>query len=270
MIDLHIILYVNEQCSQQTNFNKCHYDDMIKIYFCNHTVNNKRPNSIVIHFMRKKDDSIYVYNTEQMTAPGYRHMINEYPDDTIIIDYSYTNADIIKNKKIIVLPMLYHRNILFKFNTEIEYDVCIIGGLSSKRRYIYDKLKEEGINIININGYGDKRDREISKCKVLLNIHKDNTRNVFEFFRCSQIVFNKIIVVSEYTDVSKERDINKFVVDHCIFSKYDKLVDDVIDVIENYKYFKQKIYDNFDEKKLISLSKQHIREFNTFMMKVNS
>ena len=63
--------------------------------------------------------------------------------------------------------------------------------------------------------------------------------------RCNRCIFNKVIVVTE-----KSIDIDYELKDYIIECEYDKLVETTIEVLNNYKYYYNKLFANFDIDKI--------------------
>lgn len=76
-----------------------------------------------------------------------------------------------------------------------------------RRRKVIDFLRTNGFSVNIIAGYDDDRDIEISKCKILLNIHgqinekmvpeDDECSNVFEHIRCDRLLETGYFILSE-------------------------------------------------------------------------
>ena len=48
-----------------------------------------------------------------------------------------------------------------------------------------------------VAGWGQERDQELFKHKILVNIGLSHDRMIFEALRCYRCLFNKMIVISE-------------------------------------------------------------------------
>jgi hypothetical protein len=80
-----------------------------------------------------------------------------------------------------------------------EYDAAIvIDPSSSKRRFdAIEAIVASGMTVHKVSGWGDHRDREIGKARVLLNIHYSDTYNVYEALRCERWRFAGMPILSE-------------------------------------------------------------------------
>ena len=184
---------------------------------------------------------MYLVNVEQCTIQEYYNSLNDILIKNIqVIDYSNENIKILNNNSnMIHLPYQYNDsevNILKEYikNSEKQYDVAFVGHLSTKRQKIYDELVKKGIKMLHVNNkWGHDRDKSISQAKILLNIHFDETYNIYEPLRCDRWAFAGMPVISENSLHSDTLDINSLIV----FGEYDHLVDQIVYNIHNYDQF---------------------------------
>lgn len=141
-------------------------------------------------------------NTEQLSDPArfkeYNSMIR---DGVEVYDYSRDNIKI--SGKGTYLPYRETKEEVAKLkgflDVKKEYDVAIvIDASSSKRRF--DAIEANiasGIKVHKVSGWGDHRDREIGKARILLNIHYSDTYNIYEALRCERWRFAGMPIISE-------------------------------------------------------------------------
>jgi len=108
-----------------------------------------------------------------------------------------------------------------------------------RRRNVVDFLRKNGFKVNIIAGYGDDRDIELSKCKIILNIHgqinnnnnpgPDECSNIFEHIRCDRLLKAGFIILSEKSDNLDIDFINKYSNLKCI--DYNEFFN--IDIINN-------------------------------------
>ena len=98
------------------------------------------------------------------------------------------------------------------------------GSKSSKRQKILDDLEKSGIKINIIKLWGDERDKELAKCKVILNIHYSDEYKIFESARCEPWLKLGVPVISEKSLDDDPR---------CIVSEYDSLVQTTLEYLKN-------------------------------------
>lgn len=176
-------------------------------------------------------ENIILFNIEQLSRKNFKLKC---PPETIVLDYALGNLDFINNEKYCI-PYLYNPKEVYNFSK--IYDVCFIGGLSPKRKNILTKLKQKGIKVNRIKGWGNDRDQKLFKHKILLNISFDDDYKVFEAIRCNRCVHNKMIVISDF-----KIDMDKIPLrQHIFFTPYNLLVDTVMYALKNYKEVYEKL-----------------------------
>ena len=170
-----------------------------------------------------------IYNLEQMD-PCNQVLIDRLvrlSERHIIWDYNMRNIEILRKAgargKIMFAPigiMPSLRQIPINLNKDI--DVLFYGSVNSRRKYILDLLKGNGINIhVAFGVYGPQRDELISRSKIVLNLHFYDT-SILEMVRLSYLFFNSKAVVSECYDNS---DIPIGLENAALFSSYHGLID---------------------------------------------
>jgi len=202
-------------------------------------------------FLQKLDDTyknIYLINTEQLSVQDRREKINSRPSFINMIDYLDTNLKYYNsNFNTYLLPYQINHDEIY--NLSKTEDICIIKDLSSNRKHIIDRLQiEKNIKVNIIEGWQKERDEILFKHKILLNISyfAENNCKVLETFRCDRCIYNKMIVISDMKD-----DIESYYLkDHMLFVEYDKIPDIVQDVLQNYEYYYNKLFENFDYQKI--------------------
>ena len=173
------------------------------------------------------------YNTEQLTRESsLSQVISISKNDNVleIWDYSLINIEILKKnniKNVKHVPLdspEWYINKLKTFQQEnFEYEVGFCGYLSDRREKILNELKSKGVKINTILSWGDERDKELAKCKIILNIHYEDNTNIFESARCEPWLKVGIPVITEKSLDDDPR---------CIISDYENLVQTTIDYLE--------------------------------------
>lgn len=172
------------------------------------------------------------YNTEQLSRQNMLNQIIDISKNNNILeiwDYSLANIEIlkinnIKNVKHVPLesPQWYINKIKSFQKSSYDYDIGFCGYLSERRNKILKELKERGVKINIIELWGDERDKELAKCKIILNIHCSDDYKIFESARCEPWLKLGIPVISENSLDDDSR---------CIISKYENLVQTVLNKI---------------------------------------
>ncbi len=221
--------------------------------------------------------NIFILNTEQLSRTIMKELLlsnikllidikKNNPNITIgILDYSIENYIIIKDmisKNNYQLDIYY---IPYQFNNKenkklVKFSENTLSNISytytdSKYRFkIINQLKKKYTNIEMVHGWNDKRDIEIGKSKVLLNIHYDKTYNIFESLRCDRWIFSGKIILSENCLYNDKIDLKDFI----FFEKYENLVDKTKDILENYKNYLNIYEQNKDKLNQIILNRKKI------------
>jgi Glycosyl transferase family 2 len=193
----------------------------------------------------KELPNIYFWNTEQLTVSKNLDKINTL-HNIPILDYSTLNLSLMVNHKpTYYLPYQYNDTeiITLKFlisKNQKLYDVAFCGLVTPKRQFILDLLKNNNIKVnIICEKWNYERDIEISKAKILLNIHADDNSHIYESIRCDRWAFAGMIVISEDCLDQNELDINHLIQ----FTKYEHLVNKIIETINHY----DETYDHFSK-----------------------
>ena len=171
------------------------------------------------------------FNTEQLTRPLVLKKIVisiKHTNPVEVWDYSAINVQILKEQGIeakhvpLVSPKGYIERLQL-WRDKIEFDVGFCGTMNKRRKTIFDKIKEGGRTVQIIPFYGDERDKRLAKCRILINIHYDETYSVFESARCEPWLQLGVTVISE---TSLDND------DRCINVPYDSLAKTALEHLE--------------------------------------
>ena len=187
--------------------------------------------------------NMILLNIEQITTPKFKDMMKEVLLKNIkVIDYSIENINLIKefsDNPIGYLPYQYEPSEISKLETFVKnvpkfFDVAFTGWLSPRRKEIISSLQNKGFKVQLVkNEWANSRDFKITSAKLLLNVHYNESYNVYEAIRCDRWTFSGMMIVSEDSFENEALDINKLV----IFEKYDKLVDKISEILENYNKY---------------------------------
>ena len=183
--------------------------------------------------------NVYVLNTEQLTVSYEKYRINSYPKYIKMLDYSKSNFKYYDGYYVKFLQ--YQLNLDEIYNIPKTKLICMMkpNGINTTdyRQIIIDKLKLNNINIDLISGWKKERDIELFSHKILLNISNTPDYKIFESIRCDRCLFNKMIIISD----KKEDYDTYYYKDYIIFEDYDKIIDKVNDVINNYDTYYKKL-----------------------------
>ena len=200
-------------------------------------------------------------NVEILTEQNRLNHIHEIINTGVkVLDYSLTNILIMK-RLIETNSIQYPHNIYhlpYQFNqcekkhiehtscdVVYEYDAGIINafpktdlGNTSRRTNIFEQLSEEpGIKCLNIVGWGRTRDREIQKCRIIVNVHHFDSFLVFEDIRCARLIFANKLIVSEKNINNELVDLKDFI--H--WSEYDNILATVKHILANFDHYQTQL-----------------------------
>lgn len=151
-----------------------------------------------IHEVSLPDNTI-IFNTEQI-GEGFADNEDylELLSKGEVWDYSQINIDALKARginaklcEIGYMPVLTDLPSAFQ-----DIDVVFCGSLNERRKKILSDLKDSGVGIVPIIGYGHWRNGFLARAKIVLNMHFYDAK-IFEVVRCSHLMANSKCIVSE-------------------------------------------------------------------------
>jgi len=198
-----------------TNIKEIQFINPDKILF----VNNIHDTTVFDVF---KNIEIGILNIDCLFIPIYINdiltIVNSYPNIKIY-DYSLKNIELLKKYNIQTEFLEYEYDddeikYLKELNDNQEkiYDFGLIAyhkdiSCSHRRRIIVDILQFYGYKVNVICGFRKQRDIELSKCKIILNIHQQNFNiecRTFEHLRCNRLLYAGFKILSEVSYVNDE------------------------------------------------------------------
>lgn len=210
-----VVDYLREKGIHCTIINNIiHNDDDLYVIFGlnNFTIHSYVPKNYIAVQLEQSG----VPNTNWFT-PLYFKLLNGAHE---VWDYSMTNINNLKKNitaPLVYMPLLYMKHLTpnKRLNVEKDIDVLFIGLINDKRKNIIDKLRNNGINVVdgkNYNLWGEERINFIKRSKIILNIHYYENA-ILETARLSYALsLGECIVVSEYSaDKLLDRSYSKFV-----------------------------------------------------------
>jgi hypothetical protein len=207
---------------------------------------------------------VIIFNTEQNTRNTYylEHILNMMKMGFKIMDYHLGNIELMNKMtnhqykdKILYLPPLYCPDDKL-YESKKSKDICFVGTLTDYRQKLLKRLGKR-FNIDTIQDFGEIRDKNMSKYKILLNLHADPDYQVFETIRCYRCVFNKILVISQQKLIKENSEIESF----CYFSNDDNLERTIDLILSNYDKIISEKYKNIDIDYFRDWSKKKMENF---------
>jgi hypothetical protein len=284
------ILYVNSYIKYIIDLlkliiieNKLHINVIIGNNFYNFNNNNKviRININWEHTLVKKNGRGVMSNCIEGnvftdTGDNYLVRIDRYEElnnSDIVIDYSIPNIYNIYtsnkynnffNKLVYISPALFNYNFQNYINNDREINILttFINTNEPRRRALLDNIKLANLDHKNINNCFD--DDALMKLylntKIIINIHQTEHHHTFEELRVLPALLMGVIVISEKSPLNNLIPYNDFI----IWSSYDNIIETVNKIINNYKYYYDKI---FTSSNLLSrLHKNNIKKFKNKLM----
>ena len=183
-------------------------DHLLPYLQSTHSPERSYPLLIADHGYPPSDTPILYYNTEQLTRKREYDRITERlrnPDIVEIWDYSTANIAIlraagfmnVRHVPVSTCPETVEKLRYWIATQPKEYDIAFCGAQSPRRDAILQPLQSRGLRVHNISAWGDERDKEITRCHVLLNIHYADDFNVFESVRCDPLLAAGMPVITE-------------------------------------------------------------------------
>lgn len=181
-----------------------------------------------------------VLNTEQLTNLQKRQQFMRQMKN-VHVDYSSVNLRFSNVSNKFFIPYQLNPKEIRHTDVPKLFDVVIVQPKSERRICIYQQLVKRGFRCAIAQGWGDDRDDVIRRGKILLNIHFSPDYNVYESIRCDRWVMNKTMVVSETSLLP-----NDPVVNHVIFVPYNKIVEKVTEILQDYDNHYEKLFQEFN------------------------
>jgi hypothetical protein len=253
-----ILIDKTDKCSVWKIGDKIEINDDHDIVLFMQVIPNKC-NEIV--FKNTKQTNVFLCNTEQMSnyidefihhiKPFFEYIQkNKYDIRFGIVDYSEANLRILKQHDFITSNNIQCHYIPYQYKKEEidflksvkleEKKVCTCGTMTERRANITQKLMSDNmIKIDPIMGFGDLRDKQLMKYRILVNLGVADDHNIYEHIRCDRLIFSGMIIVSEHRFDEKLLDIYDLV----IWCDIDQLGEKIRAVIRNYEQYKKMITD---------------------------
>jgi len=226
-------------------------------------------------FTELKNTTFGYLNTEPLNLPNrintVINILNKFPQ-LEYFDYSNSNLKILKENNIDIQNKIYLSymsnkndldvltNLLVKSAPKL-YDFGIIktlgGVVTERRQLVIDFLLKNNFTLNIIEGWGLDRDTELSKCRIILNIHGNlntNVSNIFEHIRCDRLLESGFNILSETSYELDEEFINKY--DNLKLIEYNDFfkIDNIVEIYNNW--LPNKLHNNYV---LNILKNTHIR-----------
>jgi hypothetical protein len=230
----------------------------------------------LIEILKNYNSKIIIINTEYINNFNINNMICKIHNECKninILEYNVLNISIYKQKfnniKWYFIPLCYNIYLEEYYNSQItnkinynnkDIDIIFYGSLNNRRNLILENLKNK-YNIVIVPSDNSKNTNKelcclIERSKIVLNIIYYADNNIFDYYRNSFLLANKILLISEspanknYEIENKLEDLEK----NIISADYDNLVNTVQKYIniseEEYNNLVNKQYESFKKYKM--------------------
>ena len=199
---------------------------------------------------------------------------DEMNNSDIIIDYSIPNIYNVKScdifsdfskKHIYISQSIYNLNFT-KENREIVILTTFINTLEERRHRFINDINCETIPHVNINNCFEKTDLQklYMKTKIIINIHQTPHHHTFEELRVLPALECGVIVISEESPLKELIPYNELI----IWSSYNKIIEKIKEVINNYDYYYELIFSRNNLNKLSQLNDINYKILNDKILSI--
>uniref|UniRef100_A0A6C0H8S0 Uncharacterized protein n=1 Tax=viral metagenome TaxID=1070528 RepID=A0A6C0H8S0_9ZZZZ len=247
---------------------------IINITLCNNNYNFMNTNKTIkininyTHTLVKKDGRDTSVDTpygevEDEDNNKYLVRIEEYEElneSNIVIDYSIPNiinantCELFNNfsKKYIYISSSIYDTYFIKDNRHIPILTTFIDTSQPRRATLLSNIYNLKLPHINVNNCFNKDDLQIlyKNTKIMINIHQTSEHHTFEELRVLPALECGIITICENSPLSESIPYH----DYIIWSSYDNIIQQTIEVLNNYDYYHDLIFVN---EKTYKLSEFH-------------
>ena len=172
---------------------------------------------IVVHKCEQYPEKYIMFNSEQLSRQDQlKNLIAEAAREGCVEvwDYSAANVSILAANGVVArhLPLQCSESYLSRlraYRAEGQiYDFGFCGAISRRRAAFINAFMMKGVRVHIVKSFGEERDRELAKCRVLLNFHYADDYKIFESARCEPWVTIGVPVISEHSIDNDPRCIN--------------------------------------------------------------
>jgi len=177
--------------------------------------------------------------------PNYENL----QKNDIVIEYSIPNIINIQtselfteySKKLVyIAPVIYDIQNPSMESRNINCITMFYDIYQERRRKLLENIYTNGINSINVNNCFSKSDlyNLYSNIKIMLNIHQTPHHHTFEELRVLPAILNGVLVICEDSPLKEKIPYNDFI----IWSPYDKIIDKLKEVENDYVGYWERIF----------------------------
>jgi hypothetical protein len=225
---------------------------IMNVYCLTYTIEHN-----VLEIIKNSNATILLINTEYYkhhSVSNLLNIINENKLNFYFMEYNIINYNFIKenypNVNLYFSPLLYHSYLEIYYKDQIDnkfiswnnkdIDVLFVGRKNERRMKILDEIsKKYKVHIIS-DYTGDNENKNIcshyERSKIVINILYEDENSIFDYYRNTFLISNKILVVSEKPkniNFEIENYLNGY--EHILFvAEYDNFYNIVDNILKNY------------------------------------
>ena len=198
------------------------------------------PSSILSTCTFQDYPHLAVLNTEQLTRPGWNHVMKQVHDRGItVLDYSIENVLLSGLSRHYFVPFQDFKDGPSATPKPKVGDACMVWADGFLNRWsVFSQIP----NATNILGFGKKRDDSLFQHKILVNVHATDEYNVHEHMRTDRCVYQGMIVVTEPSINTDKLPLRPYMV----VEERSKIAARVQFILENYDAVHQQLFGGMD------------------------
>lgn len=226
-----------------------------------------------IDYLKNFNQKIFLINTEYYKNLNMINIIKKINNENLkfyILEYNILNInhykENYKNIKWVFIPLCYNIYLEHYYNLQIsnkisyknkDIDIFFYGSINDRRKKIIDILKKK-YNVITVSGLSGLLENKqicnlIERSKIVLNISYHDSNVIFDYYRNSLLLANKVLLVSE-SIIHKNYEIEKELIEleeNMITTSYDNITN----IIDKYINVKEDEYNDIINKQYESFKK---------------
>ena len=191
--------------------------------------------------------NVALLNTEQLTRPVYMQNVRDWHAKGIpILDYSLENIQLSGLEHHYWWP--YQDDLALRLpKTD---GACMVGTLSEPRHDVLTRV----FGSTHVEGFGEKRDAQLFRHKVLVNIHYGDEYHVHEHMRTDRCVHQGMIVLTEPSVFVDKLPLRK----HMVVEERSRIPARVRHILKHYEEYREALLDTMDRH---ALQEENVRQF---------
>ena len=215
--------------------------------------------NILGQILKNNIKNLYYINIEQLSHPSYYTLFRTINTDLKIIDYSEENIIYLNsyyNHYFLIPPYFEYNNINI---LDKSIDILSIPNNNYRENFLNKINFDLKYNKVWIKEcFGEDRDNYFTKTKIYINIHGSENHLTMELIRIVNLIFKKVIIISQNSINNKLLFLKKYILIH---DDPDNILKCTNEVLSNYEYYFELIYGNFDPNEYYNYIIENMEKF---------